>query len=314
MRKVTGGNGTDTTAAVATWLAAGNEFRLANLYLIGEPEDPMAVWLTDYEAPLLWPVWGTFQPAVISRGTVTSKIGLEVASLDVTWTPKQPAAFTQSVSTASPYQLAQLGYYDNWRVRLWTVYMPMPGDANTYGCSELFGGRVADTTVERGAIKFTVNSFLDVVNQYVPTNVIELTNTLASYTAATPPKGFSHIPQFNVVQGDSPTEVIGDMTYPNLHSILNANVCQHGYLVFNSGPGATLGGVWASIQQNIKITLPGGYNQPNSDYNQFILYTPLPWAPTPGVDTFYVSGQAPIDQSDGSYFGFPYVPNPTIAV
>ena len=273
----------------------------------------MAVWLTDYEAPLAWPAWGTFKPAVIKRGSVTAKIGLEVASLEVTWSP--PAvAFQQNVSVASPYQLAQLGYYDNWRVRIWTVYMPVPGDANTFGCSELFGGRVADSTIERGAIKFTVNSYLDVVNQYVPTNVIELTNTLAAYTAATPPKGFSQIPQFNVLQGDSPTEVIGDMTYPDVHSILNANVCQHGYLVFNSGPNATLGGVWASIQQNVKITLPGGYNSPNSDYNQFILYTPLPWTPTPGLDTFYVSGQAPIDQSDGDYYGFPYVPNPQLAV
>jgi Uncharacterized conserved protein (DUF2163) len=307
MRKVTGGNGTDTTAAVAAWLAGGNELRLANLYLIGELEDPNALWLTDWEAPLLWSAWGTFQPAVISRGTVTSKIGLEVSSLDLTWSPKV-VPFSQSVSTASPYQLAQIGYYDNRRVRIWTVYMPTPGDANTYGASELFGGRIADSTVERGAIKFVVNSFLDVVNQYVPTNVIELTNTLAAYTAATPPKGFSQIPQFNVITGDSPTQVVGDCTFPSQHHIFGTNDFQHGYLVFNSAPGATLGGMWAAVQQNIKITIR------HVDYNQFILYTPLPWAPTPGLDTFYVSRAAPIDQQDGSYYGFPYVPDPSLAV
>ena len=29
---------------------------------------------------------------------------------------------------------------------------------------------------------------------------------------------------------------------------------------------------------------------PDRDYNQFVLYMPLPWTPTPGLDTFYVSG------------------------
>ena len=314
MKTVLGGNGADTTASVAAWLSAGNQIRLANLYLLGEADDPLALWLTDYEAPLLWPCWGLFQPAVISRSAVTSAIGFQVNSLDLSWSPAL-SPFTQNVATTSPYQLAQAGFYDNWRVRVWTVYMPTPGDANTFGCSELFGGYIAESVIERGKIQFTVNSFLDIVlNQSIPNNVIELSNTAASYTGATPPKGFSNIPQFNVVTGDSPTQVIGDMTSPSAHSILNTNVCQHGYLVFNSGPGSTLGGFWAAIQQNIKVTLPGGYNAPNSDYNQFLLYTSLPWAPTPGADTFYVSGAAPIDQSDGDYVGFPYVPDPSISV
>lgn len=307
MRQVIGGDGSDKTSLVQAWLASGAPLTLANLYLIGELEDPLAIWLTDWESPLLWSAWGTFRPAVVKRGTVESKIGLEVSNLDVTWSPRV-APFTQNTSTANPYQLAQMGYYDNWKVRIWTVYMPTPGDANTYGASELFGGRVADTTIERGVVHFQVNSFLDVVNQDVPSNLIELTNTLAAYTAATPPKGFSNIPQFDVIAGDSPTEVIGDMTSPDPHSILDTNVCQHGYLVFNRTANATLGGVWAAIQQNIRVTLP------DREYNQFVLYTPLPWTPTPGLDTFYVSGSAPIDKSDGDYFGFPYVPDPSIAL
>lgn len=304
MRTVTGGNGSDTTSSVTAWLQSGGHLTLANLYLIGEPEDPLALWLTDWESPLVWSAWGTFQPAVIKRGTVSSKIGLDVESLDVTWSPK-PAAFTQSISTANPYQLAQIGYYDNWKVRVWTVYMPTPGDANTYGASELFGGRIADSTIERGDLKFKVNSFLDVVNENVPTNVIELLNTAAAYAGATPPAGFSHVPQFNVIAGDSTTQVIGDQTYPVAHSILETNNVQHGYLVFNSG--GTLDGVWSAIQQNVEVTIGG------TNYNQFILYAPLPWPPTPGVDTFYVSAASPINQADGDYVGFPYVPAPEAA-
>ena len=45
-----------------------------------------------------------------------------------------------------------------------------------------------------------------------------------------------------------------------------------------------------------------------------MIFSPLPWPPTPGVDTFYVSTTAPINVGDESYYGFPYVPNPTQAV
>jgi Uncharacterized conserved protein (DUF2163) len=304
MKTVIAGNGSNSTAAVLAWLAAGNQFHLANLYLIGEPDQPRAIWLTDWETPLSWPVAGTFLPAVISRGTISSKIGLEVQSLDVSWTPRaQPA--TQSIATASPYQLARMGYYDNWPVRVWSVYMPTPGDANTYGCSEAFGGRVASVTIQRGALKFKVNSFLDCINQQVPTNVIEVLNTAAAYTGASPPKGFVNIPQFIVQLGSSTNVVVGFQTFPDPGSILDTNNVQGGYLVFNGGPDSTLAGVWSAIQQNTSVAVGGG------TYNQFVLYAPLPFPPSL-TDTFYVSGPAPINRADGDLFGgsFPFVPNP----
>jgi hypothetical protein len=59
----------------------------------------------------------------------------------------------------------------------------------------------------------------------------------------------------------------------------------------------------------------GGFNGVHSDYNQFVLYNPLPWTPTPGVDKFFVSGTAPIDKGDGGeYTGFPYVPAPDLSI
>ena len=127
-----------------------------------------------------------------------------------------------------------------------------PGDTSTYGASELFGGRIASTTIERGRIQFHVNSLLDVVNEYVPTNVIELLNTAAAYAGATPPAGFSDIPQFSVVTGDSTTQVNGDCTNIGPHHIFSTNALQHGYLVFNEVPGATLGGVGARSSRTSK--------------------------------------------------------------
>jgi len=308
MKTVIGGNGQDTTSLVLAWLTSGAKLTLANLYLIGEPDDPAALWLTDYESPLVWSAWGRFYPAVIKRGKVESKIGFDdISSLDLTWSPK-PAAFTQSIATANPYQLAQLGYYDNRTVRVWTVYMPTPGDANTYGASELFGGRIADSTIERGDLQLKVNSFLDVVNQQVPTNLIELLNTAAAYAGAVQPPGHTDgkIPQFDVITGDSTTQVNGDCTTAGYtHHVFGANDFQHGFLVFNGG--GTLDGVWSAIQQNVEVIIGGVH------YNQFLLYAPLPWPPTPGVDTFYVSAASPINQADGDYGGFPYIPSPEAA-
>ncbi len=308
MRKVTGGDGSDTTAAVKTYLCDHHQYIMANLILIGDPEDPRSVWLTDWESPLVYSIWGTFCPDVIRRGQVSSKIGFEVATLTLDWSPKNPGPVTVNIDTANPYQLAQIGMYDNLPVRVWSVYMPTPGDANTFGASELFGGRISNVTVERGTIHFEVTSFLDVVNLNVPTNVIELTNTLAAYKGATPPPGLSAIPQFQLFTGSTQTRILAREVTPNANQIFADNILRAGFMVFNRGAGQTLGGVWAGIYANRSTVVSGGA------VNEIILYTPLPWPPVPAVDTCYVSAAFPVNQADGDYRGFPYVPSPTAAV
>jgi hypothetical protein len=307
MKQILGGNGQDTTATVTAWLKANKTIRLANLYLIGEVDDPAAYWLTDYEAPLVWSLWGTFKSTVITRGSVSSKIGLEVESLDVTWAP-QNTSVTSSLATANPYQLARLGAFDNKRGRVWRVYMPTPGDANTFGAMQLFGGFIGDTQSERGKIQFSVNSYLYVLNQKVPTGLIEVTNTLASYTGGTPPSSYNVMPQFSVFAGSSPTVLYADQTSPDPDSIPSANSLTNGYVVFNGGAGATLQGIYSIIGRNSTYRDGNG-----NSHTEIQLFSPLPWAPTPGVDTFYVSGASPINQADGDYYGFPYVPAPETA-
>ncbi|HKT10714.1 MAG TPA: DUF2163 domain-containing protein [Terriglobia bacterium] len=303
MRQTYSGTGANTTSTVAAALLQGNEFLMADLILIGSPEDPLAIWLTNWEAPLLWSLWGTFHPAVISRGQVATKTGLEVVTLDLTWSPSN-ITVTNNVSTTTPYQLARIGYYDNWPVRLWTCYMPTPGDANTYGACELFGGRISECTVERGAIHFTVNSFLDVVNQYVPANTIELLNTVASWRGASPPAGLSVVPYFTAHAGSSDIQVYGDCTSPTPGQIFNQNALRGGYIVFRGG---SLNGVWSSILSN-QHPIVGGV-----EVNDFVLYQPLPWPPSAG-DVFYATSTSPINQADGDYYGFPYVPNPETGI
>jgi hypothetical protein len=300
------GNGNNSTAAVAAYLLNNPKPLIKTLYLIGHPEDPFALWLTDYESPVLWSLYGTFLPAVVSRGSVTTKIGLDATSLDISWTPKTPWSFGATTASASPIQLAQQGFYDNWPVYVWNVYMPTPGDANTLGCSQLFGGIIGSTSVDRSGIKFTVNSFLYVLNTDIPGNVIEMTNTLASFLGMQPPAGFSTVPTFEVSTGiaQSPSVIYSDCLNPSGH-VWAGNTFTNGFLIFITG---TLAGYWAAIGQSEDPTVAG------HQYNQFTVYNPFPWAPSPG-DTFAVSTAFPTDQSETTdFYGFPFVPDPTTAV
>jgi hypothetical protein len=187
MKTVTAGDGKDSTTAVRAYLAAGNTFRFANMFMFGEADWPGVFRITDYESPLLWRPYGLFLPSNIKRGTVSCKIGLDVSSLEISYSP---------TPDYSVYKTAIDGYYDNWPVRVWTAFMPTSGDVETYGCAELFGGRIGPIKVDRGEIVFTVNSFLDVINQSLPNQTIELTNPLLAYES-TPAEdwGFPYVPK-----------------------------------------------------------------------------------------------------------------------
>lgn len=307
MRTVIGGNGSNTTAACQSFLITHKQIWQADLYLIGEADDPLAFWLTNYESPLLWSHWGTFKSTVISRGRVTSSIGLEAGSYDVSWSP-QNTTVTSSLATANPYQLARLGAFDNKRVRVWRTIMPTPGDANTFGAYELFAGFIGKTSPQRGKIQFSINDYRYVLDQKVPTGLIEVTNTLASYTGGAPPTGFSVMPQFAVIVGSTPNLLICDQISPTPHGVPSGGAFDGAFVVFNGGSGATLQGQFSIVGNN------GAFDDGHGNhYTSISLTSPLPWAPTPGVDTFYVSGQNPVNQADGDYFGFPFVPAPQTA-
>jgi hypothetical protein len=312
MRKFTDGNGNDSTAAVKAYLLANNKYQFADLYLIGETEDPDALWLTNWESPLAWPVWGTFLPATISRDKVTSQIGLEVTSMSVNWSPPLGIFGTpgSDLSSVSPYQLAQIGYYDNKKLRVWRTVMPTPGDANTFGACEWFGGWIGENTVVRNSIVFKDDSFLSVVNQMVPPNVISSQSTLAGYTAGTPVLADSEtsVPTFTVIAPSSAVQINGQCIQPTAGKIYAKNRFIRGYMVFM--PDSSLAGAWSAVAANVEYSPGGGLH-----YNGFTVYTPFPYDPTPG-DTFYVATQPPINQSDpgNQYQDFPYVPDPETAL
>lgn len=311
MRQVIGGDGSDTTLATQAYLASTDRPILRNLYIIGRPEDPQALYLTDHEAPVVYPPYGTFYSAAIKRDGVKAVIGLEAQALKVTWTPGTSAqgSQTQNRSTASPYQLAAQHAYDNWPVLILRCFMPTPGDANTLGCAVWFGGRVQNCTVRRNALEFNTKSFLDVVDQKVPSTVVEVTNTLGSTAVANPPPGDQTVPQFVAIRPSSNTSIVADCISPSAGKIYSGDLFTGGYVVFLPGPGATLAGAWSAIGGN------GAFVDGHGNHHSlFVIYSPLPWPPTPGVDSFYVSKTAPLNLGEEGYYGFPYVPLPQGAV
>src|ERR1035437_1751515 len=313
MRQCINGYGVDTTGSCMAYLLGTSTPNIRHLYLIGNPDNPNAIRLTDYEGPVVYAPWGTFSPAVVKKGTVTCKIGLEIQQTSITWTPGSlqagTTAFSSSVATANPIQLAAANFYDNWPVRIWKIFMPVPGDAATLGGCAWFGGRVGEGIYGRNGLVFSCSSFLDVVTQKIPANLIESTSTLAGYTGASLVAGETSQPTFIVNEQSTPTSIIADCLSPTVNKIYPGNIFVGGYLVFKSGVGATLVGVWSAIGNNGSFT-DGNFNT----HSAFALYVALPWAPTPHVDEFYVSPTAPINIADGDYYGFPYVPSPQSAV
>jgi hypothetical protein len=308
MRQCLNSAGVDVTTACMNYLLGTSSPLIRHLYMIGYPEDPNAILMTDHEAPVIYSPWGTFQPAVVKNGSIATKVGLDVQKTTVTWTPGNLTA-GNSLATANPLQLARAHYYDNWQVRIWKCFMPTPG--GILGACEWFGGRIGSCTIGRTGLEFSVSSFLDVVTQKVPANVIESTSTLAGYTAATVPAGDSNVPIFNVFTGSSTTVIYGDTISPTANRIYGTGSLVGGYMVFLSNPSgtpATLAGIWSAIGNNLEFT-DGNSN----NHNQFNIYSALPWAPTPGVDRFYVSSAAPINFADSQYFGFNFVPQPSTA-
>jgi hypothetical protein len=283
-------------------------YYLRDLILIGYPEDPRSIWLTNHEGPVVYTPYGLFNPAVVTRDKVQAKIGLDSQKIKIIWSPSNNAS-TVNTETASPAQRARLHVYDNWPVRIFRAFMLPPGDANTLGCADWFGGRVDTVDVERNKLTFNVDDYMAVLSQKVPSTVIETTNTLAGTAAVTLPAGETNIPVFACHAGSSEDHIIADCLSPTAGHIYDNNRFVGGYMVFLSGPGSTLSGAWSAVGENGRFTDGSGGN-----HSDFEIYNALPWPPTPGVDTFYVSAAAPINLGDENYYGFPYVPNPQSGV
>jgi hypothetical protein len=292
MRSFIAGDGSDSSAAAYAYSATHRQFQDVDLYVINT-----APWyagqylgkqfrLTSHPAPLVWSYRGTFVPATISRGEVQSKIGLEVDSLDVTWSPQlsdllaspdtseeHDGIIGDGTSTAvlTALQGFFAGVFDNGILEVWRCRMLPGGDCNTLGACLLFSGRIGSLELDRLSPKITVMSRLETLNVQVPTNLVEPGNILTQYSVGVlPPNGPA---SFTVLSGSTASVIYATpVSAPSGYTPAN-DLYDTGYVVIASG--CALGGSYRRIRQQL---IEGGNHA-------FYLQTPLPFAPTPG-DTF----------------------------
>jgi hypothetical protein len=316
------GSGSDSSAAVRAYLAAHRQLEIADLYVINTAPNYVGHYLaktfllTDFASPLKWTHKGTFSPAVISRGEVESKIGLEADTLDITWSPLDTDILatggSPSVTLLTALQGFGSGVFDNGTIEVWRCLMPLPGESvgspaitaklgncDVFGACMMFGGRIGNIEPDRQNVKITVVSRIDTLNTQVPTNLIEPTNILAQYvTGQIPPGGPATM---SVVSGSTANKVFGDSNGSPVVT-MPAATYDSGYIVF--GGSSKLAGTYRGVRAQ---TVESGHHA-------FYLYEPLPFTPTAG-DT--ITAYTPIARdyagaiaSGVGYAGFPYVPSP----
>jgi len=273
MRTCIAGNGSNSTSALVAYLKANRQLLCADLfqlqtYVQGEVWS-QNVLLTNFDRPLTWSQVGTFLPGRISRGTIDSKVGLDVSSLDLDWHLRSSDGFYSPAGQqpVTMLQSFQRGLWDNGRLTIYRTVMPTLGDCNTYGAMTMFSGRVAETTMTRAGVKLKVNALTELFDLQVPTNTIEPTNVMSQYGVGQPPAGMTTAPTFRVSAAPSVNEIIGTCTAPTNGQGFAADTFDFGYIQFNSG--TSLGKIRRSVWF---FSGSGG----------FYLYDPLPWLPQIG--------------------------------
>lgn len=200
-RTFTNGSGADVTSTtLAQITAAGRSYEVCDLIVIHTNPTlsggylDQTFLLTSYGANVRWNYRGTFVPAQFSRGEVESKIGLESDTLEIDWGPKDTDVLATNVTTSNVtafgttltvMQGFNYGLFDNGIVEVWRC--PFPNQANTYGASLLFSGRIGDIQPSRLGVKMTLQSRLELLNIQVPTNIVEPTNILVQYVTGQTP-------------------------------------------------------------------------------------------------------------------------------
>ena len=277
MRSFINGSGTDVTSAVISYLAAHRQLLCADLIQLQTAVQGEAwsqnILMTLFDRPLTWSHVGTFVPGRFSRGEIESSVGLDTESMDLDWHLRDSDVFYNPPADVAITQLQafERGLWDNGLVNVFRTVMPTVGDANTYGAMQVFGGRIGEVSkLTRTGVTLKVNSLLELLDQYIPTNLIEATNIQCQYGIGQPPAGLSVLPVFTVAAGSTPGLLLGNCVSPNSGQLFAADTFDFGYIQFNSG--TSLGKIFRSVW----------FSEPQSGLNAFYFYDPLPWLPAVG--------------------------------
>jgi uncharacterized phage protein (TIGR02218 family) len=277
---------------LVTWLQTATEIRMADLYTI-TLKNGTALRYTTWDANLV--VMGnTFLtgPPNIARSAIEEKLGMEVATLEVTI----EASLTDTVNGVPILQAIGQGLLDGAGFRIDRLFM----DASSVqiGTVVRFSGFVGPVDeLTRSSAKLTINAGTAYLNMQLPAIILQpgCTNTLFDARCGLFKASFAN--NLAVQSGSTLNKIITTSSQPDTYF-------DNGQLVFTSGPN---NGLVKAIRQ----------------YTAGVIYfnSPLPFAPNagdaftayPGCDKTQATCTAKFNNLV-NFEGFPYVPAPETAI
>lgn len=244
----------------------------------------------------------TFRPSRIKRGTIHYGVGLDATTADIEWHPQDKQivpestlptgitvlppyadAFNAQPSTGTVWETFRAaflaGQLEQAYMCIWRLYMQYPNDVNSFGSCVLFNGRIADCTIDRQTVRFTLSSFLEYFATKLPTQLIQPQNRGISY-------GYGQtvaVALATLQAGTNKSTLI-----LNQPGGITAGQLNEGMAQISINPSASTSAplpttLWRQIRTNaVQAGSPGTVT--------VYLYEPLPLTPTAGADqaSFYL--------------------------
>jgi uncharacterized phage protein (TIGR02218 family) len=277
---------------LAIWLQTATEIRMADLYTIILKNGAALRYTTwDTNLTVLGNTFLTGPPS-ITRSAIEEKLGMEVATLEVTL----EASLTDTVNGVPILQAIGQGIFDGATFRIDRLFMDSA--SQQIGTAVRFSGFIgAVDELTRASAKLTVNAGTAYLNLQLPAIILQpgCTNTLFDARCGLFKASFAN--NLVVQAGSTVNKIISGSAQPDTYF-------DNGQLIFTSGPNT---GLVKAIRQYI-----AGVMSFNS---------PLPFAPNagdiftayPGCDKTQATCTGKFNNL-ANFEGFPYVPAPETAI
>jgi uncharacterized phage protein (TIGR02218 family) len=278
---------------LVTWLQSATEIRMADLYTI-TLKTGMALRYTSWDTNLTV-LGNTFLPGPpnIARSAIEEKLGMDVATLEVTI----EASLIDLINGVPILQAIGQGLFDGAAFRIDRLFMDSA--SNQFGTVIRFSGFIgALDELTRSSAKLSVNAGTAYLSMQLPAVILQpgCTNTLFDARCGLVKASFA---EANVAQAGS-----------TVNKLLSLSAKDGGY--YDNGQIAFTSGANAGLVKAVKAYAA----------QQFTFNSPLPFAPNagdaftayPGCDKTQATCASPKFSNLVNFEGFPYVPAPETAI
>ena len=278
---------------LGTWLQSATEIRMADLYTI-TLKTGTALRYTSWDTNLTV-LGNTFLtgPPNIARSAIEEKLGMDVATLEVTI----EASLTDLINGVPILQAIGQGLFDGAMFRIDRLFMDSA--SNQIGTVIRFSGFIgALDELTRSSAKLSINAGTAYLSMQLPALILQpgCTNTLFDARCGLVKASFAEV---NTVQSGS-----------TVNKLISLSAKTDGY--YDNGQIAFTSGANAGLVKAVKAYAG----------QQFTFNSPLPFAPNagdaftayPGCDKTQATCASPKFSNLVNFEGFPYVPAPETAI